>query len=345
MINDSIPLNVSGGDHFAAVQAGMGVWANIPGADVSIFYGGSTPLADASAIDGVNLITFTDGDLGDGEESVPFPFDVLALTPTTSFTEPTLFNGRWVRPGQIVDADILFNPNVTFGADGGAGVDIESVMAHEAGHFFGLAHSAVETSTMFPVLRPGTLASSLETEDSLAMLKAYPSEATLATASRIGGTVTSGFTSAPVAGAAVFAIDTSSVHRDTLGCEFTLDTDGSYEFLGLPAGDYYIAIHPLNGSQAIHQIKPGVINERLGDTADTTFVAEYFNDPDGNAEDPDAKTVVSVTPGLVSNSINLTTNRVLDALAVDQSYPESDATDVRVDAPILVSFNQPMDLS
>jgi hypothetical protein len=67
--------------------------------------------------------------------------------------------------GEIMDADILFSPNMpgTVFATPSAlpanqqAYDLESVLTHELGHFFGFEHSAVWSAAMFPfVPSPGT---------------------------------------------------------------------------------------------------------------------------------------------------------------------------------------------
>jgi len=84
---------------------------------------------------------------------------VLAVGIATSFTEPTFHNGKFYRPGEIVDADMLFNPAKNFRtATQGTGKDLKSIAVHEGGHLYGLSHSAVHSSTMFPILLGGTAA-------------------------------------------------------------------------------------------------------------------------------------------------------------------------------------------
>src|SRR4030095_11977740 len=55
--------------------------------------------------------------------------------------------------GDILDADILFNPNhifTTVGPGDGEIEDLQTVATHEIGHLFGWPHSAVVRAMMFP---------------------------------------------------------------------------------------------------------------------------------------------------------------------------------------------------
>jgi hypothetical protein len=64
--------------------------------------------------------------------------------------------------GEIVDADILLNPTNNAGifatpaalAANPQATDLESVLSHELGHFFGFMHSAVWSAMMFPFVPP-----------------------------------------------------------------------------------------------------------------------------------------------------------------------------------------------
>ncbi|RJR29141.1 MAG: T9SS C-terminal target domain-containing protein [Candidatus Latescibacterota bacterium] len=335
-IHETGAPGIGDGSDITAVREGVDTWDGLPGSTMRTHYLGTTTQRDAQALDGVNLVTFTDPDF-------VFPTGVLGVGITTSYIEPDhYFNGRPVLPGQIVDCDIIFNPLVQFRTPtGGTGVDLRSVSVHEAGHLFGLSHSAVRTSTMFYVLPPDTLAASLEIEDRLALFKAYPDEAALAAASRLAGTVTDGRTAAPVPGAIVFAIEAAS--GDTLGSEYTL-LDGSFEFAGLPAGEYYVSIYPLNGSSVIGYLQPGNVNQLVLDNAVTLFVPEWYDAAESATDDPSARAAVTVADGSTA-SIAIVTNIDEIGPTVLACNPGDGQTNVRIDASILVSFSEPIDLA
>ena len=108
-----------------------------------------------------NLIVFRD-------ESWPHSgAGVLALT-TVTFSRKT---------GEIYDADIEVNTAQHQFAlsTTDSGVDLLSVATHEAGHFFGLAHSSDPEASMFAAYTPGTITQrTLHADDVAGICDAYP---------------------------------------------------------------------------------------------------------------------------------------------------------------------------
>ena len=327
---------ITDGSDLAAIQAGFDAWSTI-GAEISFTYGGTIDNGNANAIDQVNMVTFADPDY-------PFPTGVLAVGLSTSYLTP-VWEGDGIRPGQIIDSDMIFNPAAEFRTDTtGSGTWIQSVGTHEAGHMLGLAHSAVQTSTMFYVLPPENQASQLAQEDIQAMFKAYPDAASVTGSNHLRGTVTDGYTGEPLAGAIVFAIEAlpGDALGDTNGCDFTLPEDGSYHFLGLPEGDYFIGIHPLDGSSSIGFLRPGNVSQMMVTHAQTVFLPEFYNTGDSNIDPPDSRTPLSV--GATGTTIaNLITNVDQTPPAIINTSPQAAETDVAVNSAILVNFSEPMD--
>ncbi|MEJ2719976.1 MAG: Ig-like domain-containing protein [bacterium] len=335
VIHENGAPGITDGSDFTAIQNAIDAWPAVSGTDLTASYGGTTTDGEAAALDQVNTVTFEDTDYDFGQY-------VLAVGVATSFTEATDYNGKVYRPGQIVDADMIFNPNKNFKtATQGFGQDIRAVATHEAGHLFGISHSAVKSSTMFFILPFGTAATSLETEDETVFLKAYPDAATLASANRLSGKVVDGGSADPlnpdpVPGAIVFAINAAG---DTLGCEYTMP-DGSYEFFSLPDGSYYVSIYPLNGTSLIAGLVPGYINDWVDTTAVTVFVPEYWNTGDSTDEDPSLKDLVSVSGGASVADIDVVTNIDATAPMVLHTSPESSDTGVRIDAAMVIRFSE-----
>lgn len=337
-IHEDGSSDIADNSEFAAIQAGVEAWTSVVGADFAITYGGTTPDGEAVAGDGINTVTFSDTDYDFGQY-------VLAVGVATSYVTATQDGDKVYRPGQIIDADMIFNPAKNFktATYGTHGTDIQSVATHEAGHLYGLSHSAVKSSTMFFVLPGGTQASSLEAEDEIVFAKAYPGAALLASANRISGTVTNGLDDTPLPGAIVFAIDTAS--DDTLGCEYTFP-DGSYSFFGLPDGSYYISVYPLDGTTPIGKLKPGYINSLVESTAVTLFVPEYYSIGDTKYDDPSTKDAVSISGGSLANNIDIVTN-IDDTgpTVVLPTTPSDGATGERIDTAVLLRFSESIDVS
>ena len=326
------PGITDGSDTTAIIDAFDAWWLDLLDSDAD--FGGLTAHADANAFDQNNLVTFEDPDYAFGP-------GVVAVGLTTSFIEPTWFDNRWWRPGEIMDSDIIFNPTMDFrtATDGPVdGTYIESVATHEVGHLFGLSHSPVRSSTMYFVLSEGLETASLESDDLRAIIKAYGSEADMSNASRLIGTVTDGYTSDPIPGAAVFAIDAST--GDTTACEFTLP-DGTYSFLRLPDGEYYVSIHPLDGSSAVGYTHPSYVNALVESTAVTLFVAESWDSLESAYDDDAASDPLFVMEGSETVADIITNIDDTDP-EVTAVVPGSGAMDVNIDTSVLVAFSEPI---
>ena len=113
-------------------------------------------LSDA---DGLNTICFN-------QSSTGFSTGVLAFTRVLTATAPgaTLgASGPAAFAGQILDADTLFRndgqatfatPGALATTQGQGAYDLESLLIHELGHWFGFDHSAVWRAVMFPFAPP-----------------------------------------------------------------------------------------------------------------------------------------------------------------------------------------------
>ena len=333
VINETGYPGIGDGSDFAAVQSAMNTWPAIPNTDLVVNYGGTTPLGVGAGLDQINLVSFIDNEY-------PFPSSVLAVGIATSFTVDSLYNGRLYRPGEIVDADMLFNPAKNFTTTGGLGSDVHAVAAHEGGHFYAISHSPYKRATMHYVLPPELEARTLESDDQLVFLKAYPDMAALTNANIISGTVTIGGTvSDPLPGAIVFIIDSAT--GDTTATDYTLP-DGSYTFIGLPDGAYYVSIYPLNGSSAINYIQPGYINSLVEATAITLFVPEYWDLAESAADNAADKDIVTVAGG-TDAVVDIISNIDITPPTVATISPENADTGVRIDAAMLIQFSEAID--
>src|SRR5271163_4120355 len=141
----------------AVITQSMAVWTSVSGTTLlpaSFGQPTETTTQNACAADGINSICLDQADPA-------FTPGVLAFARivTADRAGLQLANGPVsAQPGQILDADIYFNPSdsaVTFatpqalpGAPGA--YDMESLMIHEFGHVLGFSHTAVWRAIMFP---------------------------------------------------------------------------------------------------------------------------------------------------------------------------------------------------
>jgi hypothetical protein len=144
------------------IQTAFSMWTGVAGSALrSAAMGPLTRTATqtACAADGLNTICFNQNDQ-------VFTGGVLAVTRV--ITSDALGEQPFpVRPpssfiGEILDADVLLRPNdatTTFATPAALpsqpkAYDLESVLAHELGHFFGFGHSGVWRAMMYPFAPP-----------------------------------------------------------------------------------------------------------------------------------------------------------------------------------------------
>lgn len=312
------------------VQNGLNTW-NPVDSIAEYSFGGMTPQLDAQAMDLVNLVTFNDPDF-------TFPPGVLAVGIATSFTTPTFFNGELFRPGQLFDFDMIFNKLVQFStATAGSGPRILDVTVHEGGHGLGISHSVVQSSTMSYVLTPS--AETLAADDQLTLrmhAMEYATPAAIAAMPQLGGTIRDGYTNNPIAGAVVFAIDDAG---DSVGCAITRD-DGSYLFVGLDEDEYYVAVHPLDGSSPINFIQPLNINPVVAAIPPVLFLPEWWNDGESAMDDPNERTQIQLVVGVPQLGVDILTNVDLTTPTVVSVSPTDNSMDVPIGSAILIKFSE-----
>jgi len=146
------------------IQQSLSVWSSVRG--TSLTAASIAPLVRGSASnlcgsDGINSICFDQPDMA-------FTPGVLAFTRVITADQIGIQLGSGApstQIGQILDADIYFNPNdslVSFSTPSALAAnpksyDLESILTHELGHALGFSHSAVWSAMMFPFApAPGT---------------------------------------------------------------------------------------------------------------------------------------------------------------------------------------------
>ncbi|HLK05255.1 MAG TPA: matrixin family metalloprotease [Candidatus Acidoferrum sp.] len=266
-----------------AIQQSLGVWMGVSG--TTLLPASLAPLTRVSAAtscgaDGINSICFDQPDMA-------FTPGVLAFTRivTADHIGEQLANGSAATfPGQILDADIFFNPddsNVIFSTPAVLGAnpktyDLESILTHELGHFLGFSHSAIWSAMMYPFApAPGTFTgirptaqqpdAPLADDDRTGLRVLYPDPAdAIHTGSIQGRIVPANSLALPLSppgvtgifGAHVVAVDALSgvVVAGTLGGWSCTNPgpaqfDGSYSIQALAVGhSYQIYAEALNGT-------------------------------------------------------------------------------------------------
>jgi hypothetical protein len=265
------------------INTALGVWTGVSG--TTLTPASLAPLtrvsnANSCGSDGVNSICFDQPDMA-------FTPGVLAFTRVITADRIGVQLGSGpaaTQLGQILDADIYFNPGdsrVTFATPAAlpsalTAYDLESVLTHELGHSLGFSHSAVWSAIMYPFApAPGTITGTRPTvqqpdaplgdDDRTGLRVLYPDPAdTVHTGSIQGRILPANSLSLPdsppgvtgIFGAHVAAVDAASgaVIGETLGgwsctAQGPAQFDGNYKIDRLPVGhSYTVYAEPLNGA-------------------------------------------------------------------------------------------------
>ncbi len=244
-LNPATGKNVSPGtDIRGIITTAFNAWTSAPNSTLAIAAGPDVNVSsESTSPSNINLICFVCADADFSKDA-----NTLAVTITTTANAAGQADGHGGATqfvGQIIKADILFNPSVTFGA--GTGQNLQVVATHEIGHFFGLDHSAVVRAIMFP------FASNLTTlsYDDVAGLSLLYAKATLdVPTGSISGTVAFS-NGAGVFGAHVYADSNSSaqpfpntIRKSPIGALTT--PGGGYTIQGVPADSYIVIAEPLD---------------------------------------------------------------------------------------------------
>jgi len=226
-------------------------WVAAPNAVVSVTRGiNSTVSSEAGSPSNINLICFVCNDVTFTDAQT------LALTITTTANivgQSDGHGGKTTFVGQIIKADILFNPSTAFTTDGtcasGATCqNLQVVATHEIGHFLGLDHSAIVRAVMFPAASTLT---SLSYDDVAGLSTLYPKGLQDVPTGSISGTI-SFASGGAVFGGHVYAESTTSstlfpaaIRRSPIGT--LTGVNGNYTIQGLPADTYKVTAEPLDG--------------------------------------------------------------------------------------------------
>jgi len=251
-----------------------------------------TATQNACSPDGLNSICFDQADMA-------FTPGVLAFTRVITTDRLGVQVGSSAvstQLGQILDADIYFNPSdsrTAFAtpqalAATPTAYDLESVLTHELGHFLGFSHSAVWSAIMFPFApAPGTFSGMRPTtqqpdaplgdDDRTGLRVLYPDPAdTVHVGSIVGRIVPANALALPASppgvtgifGAQVVAMDAASgaVIGAVLGgwscaAPGPAQFDGNYQIDGLAVGhSYSVYAEALNGAVDPSQYNNAIVS-------------------------------------------------------------------------------------
>ena len=236
--------------------------------------------------------------------------------------------------GHTLDADLVFNdheffssissPGLTPAPAGQTSVDLQAVVTHEYGHYFGLDHTSVAGATMVPFISNDISQRTLELDDQAGISTIFPESADRglsadgvdfnATTGTISGTVLNGYNGSALFGAHVEAYNLAApdaAHSiSAISGELTLrNGQGEYTIHGLPPGTYAVRIVPLDGVNTI------AADANIGgpyNGLDIGFEPEFWNGANesgngftdlANSFDPVTVNAAANTPG-----INFVTN-------------------------------------
>lgn len=252
-----------------AVDDSFRAWTNIPEASIRFTNAGTTS-ATGRAGDGVNAVSFLDPN-----GTVLFRPGLLAVTSLLAAATPGavgLSGGKVVNAefaGQIIDADITFNPQFAVSPIGGTGADLVAIMTHEVGHLLGLDHTGVLSSIMNPFgeAGSGTANRTVELDDAITAAALYP---TPSFAAPISGTISGKITSASTAAVKSAHVIAISVPGGVPVASQLSGADGTYTIKGLPAGNYQVMVEPLDGPVGLSDF-PGFYNSGQANFATTFF--------------------------------------------------------------------------
>ncbi len=276
-LNPNTGSNITGGGTVGNIMdASFGTWSSAPNAALRVARGADTsntsPGFDPNSSRNINLVCFVcTGDFSSDAET-------LAVTITTMQDRAGASDGHGGTThfaGQIVDADILFNPNSQFSMGASSGQDLQTVATHEIGHFFGLDHSGVVRAVMFPFAPD--VQTSLGYDDVAGIAALYPKGSPDVATGVITGTVR--FTNdGGVFGAHVFAQSVTNALPFPAGIRKTpigtlTFTDGTYRITGVPPDQYIVTAEPLDDPMTASNITQ--YTQAFGASVQTGFTTRW----------------------------------------------------------------------
>ena len=268
-MNPTVSPNVTGDREQADVfRNSFQQWMDVTTSDLTFSEGQVTDVSVLPGLDLVNLIT-TNVSTSD------FNSTALGLTGAFSFTSTgtDATTGTVIEfAGQIIDADIMFNPDTSFSLSTTTPsdrFDLESVATHEVGHLLGLDHSNILSSAMFPTILAGvSFPRTIALDDMIGLSTIYP-DASFSALGSISGTVRT-TANAAVFGAMVVALDPNG----QAAASAVTDPTGVFTIQGLTPGNYTVYAEPMGQPFAVSDVFT-LSQTYPGQSVNTNFTVRY----------------------------------------------------------------------
>jgi hypothetical protein len=257
--NPGLPPNVTGSTSLETTfRQAFAAWSAVSTATIGF---GEQP-ASASLKPGLDQVSLIIANLT-AAEFAAYGADAISFTNVTTS----------VTTGHVLEADILFNPNIAFSTEASAtpsgSSDLQAVATHEIGHLLGLDHSPLASAVMFPLATGRVFSRTLTLDDTIGVSTLYPTAAFTARGS-IEGTVRT------MANVGVFGAIVVVVGQNGQPFASTItDPEGKYSISGLPAGNYTMFAEPLDGPFAASDLLAPLSTLYPGKTVNSDFTTRF----------------------------------------------------------------------
>lgn len=175
-------------------------------------------------------------------------------------------------------------------------------LVHEFGHCLGLQHTLTSSVMSTSVTRATTKATPIGPDDVAGLATLYPVAGAFSTTGSITGRVTLNNAGVNMASVVALSLDGAAISALT-------QPDGTYRINGVPAGTYYLYVHPLPPMVAGESFDAGITPPRDFDgrflNASTAFETQFFP----GTRDANRATAVVVDAGAVVDSRNFAVAR------------------------------------